>query len=213
MKTNLSYLLIIAALLVVILLQRECNNPKPCPPCIGKVDTVKTVDTVYVTVKAELKSKPKLKKKVPPVSIPDTLKPVDTTYNALAEKYTAVVKEYSTQNIYEDSITVDSVGYIILTDTVQYNKLQSRKGSAVLNIPHIKERVVVTEKVVQPAVRQLYIGGGISTSKYLTNTTAEVGLLYKTKRDNIYGTHVGMTVGGLVMYGFQTYWKIQLKKK
>ncbi len=212
MKTNLSYLLIIAVLLAIIVLQRECNNPTPCLPCTNQVDSVRTVDTVYVPVKVDVSSKPKIKKKKPSVSIPDSLKPVDTTYKALAEKYKSVVKEYATQNIYEDSINIDSVGYIILTDTVQYNKLQSRKGIAVLNMLHIKERVVVTERIVQPAVRQLYVGGGLNASQNASIIAGQGGVLYKTKHDHIYGITVGIVNTGQLFYGFQTYWKIRLKK-
>jgi hypothetical protein len=212
MKTNLSYLVLIAVLIAVIVLQRECSSPTPCPPCIGKIDTVIIRDTVWVPLKVTKKTKPKLKKSIPPVVIADTFKLPDTTYQSLANKYNQVVKEISTQNIYEDSIHIDSLGYITVTDTIQYNKLQNRTAVATLRVPHVTEKVYVKETLEPKPVRQLYIGGGISTSKYLTNTTAEAGLLFKTKRDNIYGGHIGMTVDGLVMYGFQTYWKIQLHK-
>ena len=60
MKTNLSYLVVIAALLVIIVLQRECSSPTPCPPCTGKIDTVRIIDTVWVPLKVTKKTKPKL---------------------------------------------------------------------------------------------------------------------------------------------------------
>jgi hypothetical protein len=212
MKTNLSYLVVIAALIAIIVLQRECSSPTPCPPCVGKIDTVRIIDTVWVPLTVKKKTKPKIKRSIPPVAIADTFNLKDTTYQSLAYKYVDVVKQLSTQNIYEDSIHIDSLGYITVTDTVQYNKLQNRTAVSNLRVPHVVEKVYVKERILEPKVRQLYIGGGISTSKYLTNTTAEAGLLFKTKRDNIYGGHIGMTVDGLVMYGFQTYWKIQLHK-
>lgn len=212
MKTNLSYLILVAVLIAVIVLQRECSSPAPCPPCPDHIDTVRIVDTVWVPLKIQKKTKPKIKKSIPPRVIADTFKLPDTTCQTLAKKYNEVVKEMSTQNIYEDSIHIDSLGYIMLTDTVQYNKLQNRKATANLRIPHTKETVYVTNRFTAKSVRQLYIGGGISTSQYLNNITAEAGLMLKTKRDNLYGAHIGMTSGGLVMYGFQTYWKIRLIK-
>lgn len=210
MKTNLSNLIVFAVLIAIIILQRECSNA-PCPPCETKTDTVRIVDTVWVPIKVEKKTKPKLKKSHATDSIPDRYKPVDTTCVAIKKKYEEVVKELTTQNIYEDSIQVDSLGYITIIDTVQYNYLQHRKAVANFKIPYIKENVYVTKRIVEPPVRQLYIGGGISTSRYLNYATVEAGLLYKNKKDQIYGAQVGITGNGILVFGFQTYWKIKLK--
>jgi hypothetical protein len=211
MKTNLSNLIVFAVLIAVIILQRECSS-SDCPPCTVKTDTIRIVDTVWVPLKIEKKSKPKLKKSHSSDSIPEAYKPVDTTCVALKEKYTELVKKITTQNIYEDSIHVDSLGYIMITDTVQHNELQNRRAVANFKIPYIKENVYITKRIVEPPVRQLYVGGGISTSRYLNYATAEAGVLFKNKRDQIYGAQVGVTGNGLLVFGFQTYWKISLKK-
>lgn len=211
MKTNLTNFIVFAVLIAIIVLQRECSSPE-CPPCTVKTDTIRVIDTVWVPLKVDTAYKPKKKKSVSSDSIPEAYKPVDTTCVALKDKYTELVKKMTTQNIYEDSIRIDSLGYITIIDTVQHNELQNRRAVANLKIPYIKENVYVTSRVVEPPVRQLYVGGGISTSKYITNTTAEAGLLLKTKKDHIYGAQVGITSNGLLMYGFQTYWKISLKK-
>lgn len=211
MKANLTNLIVFAVLIAIIILQRECSSSE-CPPCTVKTDTIRVIDTVWVPIKVDKKYKPKKKKSISSDSIPEAYKPVDTTCVALKEKYAELVKKMTTQNIYEDSIRIDSLGYITIIDTVQHNELQNRRAVANLKIPYITEKVYVTNRIVEPPVRQLYVGGGISTSKYITNTTAEAGLLLKTKKDHIYGAQVGITTNGLLMYGFQTYWKISLKK-
>jgi len=211
MKTNLTNLVIIAVLIVIIILQRECSSPE-CPPSTVKIDTVRIVDTVWVHIKDEKTYKPKKKKSIPPKKIADTLKLSDTTYQSLAYKYVELSRKLSTQNIYEDSIKVDSLGYITIIDTVQYNELQKRKAIVDFKIPYIKENVYITKRIVEPPTRQLYVGGGISTTTYLNNVTADVGVLFKTKQDHIYGTRVGVTSNGILTFGFQSYWKIRLKK-
>ena len=61
MKTNLSYLILVAVLIAIIILQRECSSPASCPPCSDHIDTVRIIDTVWVPLKIEKKTKPKTK--------------------------------------------------------------------------------------------------------------------------------------------------------
>ena len=210
MKSKLSVFIVIAALLAVIFLQRECGSPKPSSGSI-KRDTVRVVDTVYISAKVEKTSKPKVKKSIPG-KIPDSLKVTDTTYQTLLKKYEALVKAHVALNIYEDSVSLDSLGSLTIIDTLQFNLLGKRKILANLKVPKIIQKETIYETKIEPPKRQLYAGFGGQSSTSLTGATANIGLLYKTKKDNIYGTTVGINTSGQVLYGIQYYWKISLKK-
>ena len=195
-------------LIAIIFLQRECS-PKPIIEK-PKTKTVIQHDTTYITITKHVQAyTPKIKKKVIPKVIPDTLRP-DTSYNKLAKQFNKLVKQYVDENIYQDSIKVDSLGYITLIDTVQYNKLKSRSASFSLTIPHVIERITVTEYAAP--VRQLYVGGSILSNKDFNAYNAQVGALYKTKTDHMFGPVISFNTSGQMMYGFQMYWKIKLKK-
>ena len=211
MKFNTSLFIVIVALLAIIFFQRECESPS-VPTGSAKRDTVRVVDTVYIPAKVEKTSKPKVKKSIPG-NIPDSLKPVDTTYQALLSKYNKLVKAHVAQNIYEDSISLDSLGTLKVIDTLQFNLLGKRKIIADLKIPKIVEKVTITETLTAPPVRQVYVGFGIYAPQSIMGAGANTGLLYKTKKDNIYGLTVGVNTSGTVLYGVQYYWKISLKKK
>jgi hypothetical protein len=47
--------------------------------------------------------------------------------------------------------------------------------------------------------------------KALILNAAEVGLLYKNKKDQMYGAKAQVDFKGNVSYGVQTYWKLRLK--
>lgn len=209
MKTRLPYFILIAVLIAIIVLQRECSNPgsaagKP------KADTVRTVDTVYVPKIVEVNTKPKLKKSIPG-TLPQPFVPKDSSYATLKQQFDSLAKAYSTINIYQDSISLDTLGHIMVTDSVQYNLLKERKAVASLKIPKITEKVTIRE--YEQPVRQMYIGGGLSGSQSLTGVTADASLLYKTKKDHIYSISTGINTSGQLIYGFHTYWKISLRKK
>jgi hypothetical protein len=66
-------------------------------------------------------------------------------------------------------------------------------------------------KYAEPT-RQLYVGGGINNSSLTNFRSVEAGVLYKTKKDQIFGGKVNVNVDGSITYGVQSYWKIKMKK-
>jgi hypothetical protein len=127
------------------------------------------------------------------------------SYDSLLTKFNTLVKELTSRKFYRDSLQLDSIGYIVIKDTVQFNSLQKRSYDYSYKIPHITEKITITKYA--PAKSQLYIGGGFGANNL------QVGLLYKTKKDLMLGAYVSppLQQDGL-QYGFQTYWKIKLKK-
>lgn len=134
----------------------------------------------------------------------------DTSYPKLKAQYEALVKSYASKRVYRDSVKVGTYGHIEITDTVSENKLSKRTAKDNFKIPIVKETMTIT-KYAEPK-RQLYIGGGINLNSGPSVRSAEGGLLYKTKRDQIYGAKINVGVDGSITYGVNMYYKINLKK-
>lgn len=196
------YLTIIAVLFVVIILQRQCAPVSKVPK------SVVTIDTVYKHIKVtEIKEVPVYKtitKRLPG----DTIFVPDTNYYALQEQYIQLSKLYSNRNIYVDTIKLDSIGHIVVTDTLQYNRLRKRTCKYDYTIPVITK--IVTE---YKETRQLYMGIQLSAETNPINyTNAQLGLLYKDKHDRVFGVHGGISYNQKPFVGVSSYWLIKTNK-
>jgi hypothetical protein len=60
-----------------------------------------------------------------------------------------------------------------------------------------------------PPKGALFIGGGVIGTKQLELQTIQGGALYKTKKDKIFGLHIGLNNNSQVIYGLSSYWKIK----
>ena len=189
---------------VIIILQRACNSTtvieKPGTTTVHTDTSWKIKDTTIV-------------KKVPFLKRDTVYRPgdlvfiPDTSYEKLKLQFASLVKEYTVRNIYQDTFYLDSLGKIVLTDTVQYNKLQQRKFNLSYKIP------VVTNTIThyQAPSRQFYLGAGVSMTQTFQNPTVQVGLLYKTKKDHLFGAYT-LLQSPSPQIGLSSYWKISLKK-
>ena len=198
------YLAVIGVLVLIILLQRSCT-PK-CDTAIATTKKEIVYDTIWRdVVKVEYK---KLKVfSTDTTYLPsDTVFKADPSYDKLKIQYQLLVKNYAARNIYRDSLQLDTLGYIVLLDTLQYNKVQSRSYNYNYKLP------TVIGFVQTPPRRQLYIGGGISIDRSLGLSNLQAGLLYKTRKDQIFGLHTGVSQNLEPYLGGSMYWKIQLKK-
>lgn len=131
----------------------------------------------------------------------------DTNYARLKEQYMALLKLYLNKFVYKDSIKVGDYGYIAVLDTVKENKIVYRRTRDNFNIPVVKETKTITKYA--PPVRQLYVGGGVLVNNTIGIRGAEAGLLYKTKKDEIYNLSAGVDINGNVMYGLNYFYKLK----
>lgn len=202
---NKFYLGIIAVLIVIIFLQRACTPKCPTVTQVLPIyDTILKHDTSTIHKKVWLKFHDT-------TYIPgDTIYKVDTNCEITKSRFLRLVKAHTAKNIYQDTILVDTFGKIYIYDTVQFNRLGKRGIVKNYTIP------VYTKIIKVPAEpkRQLYVGGGLDGT-YINKTpminVAKAGLLYKNKKDQIYGATVGVSINGYLVYGLQSYWKIKLK--
>lgn len=197
---------IILVLLAVILLQRCGDGEKKpeLPPSIKR-------DTIWVVKDSLIFSKPRVIKTVEITSHDTIINHYipDTNYNRLLVQYQDVVKELLAKNIHSDSIRIDTNGYVKITDTVQKNLIIGRVTDVNIKYPIIKETITVHQK----PVNQLYIGGGLGADKTTLINQVRAGVMFKTKKDQFFGVHTGISTQGNVIYGVDSYWKISLKSK
>jgi hypothetical protein len=199
-KNNFFNLLVLALLGIIFL--QKCNQPvDPGVPTVIR-------DTTWVVKDSLIVSKPQLIKSIS-VESHDTIINnyiPDTNYARLADQYQKVVAELLAKNIHQDSIRIDSTGYVKVTDTVQKNVIVGRSTYVNVKHPIIKETVTIPPK----KVTQLYVGGVLQASPAINQ--AGVGALLKTRNDFLFGGSLSVNTYGNLQYGVGAYWKIKLKK-
>lgn len=196
--------LLILALLAIVILQR-CEAPKPVDgPTIIR-------DTTWVIKDSTVYSKPQVIKTIPIDVSRDTIinnYMPDTNYQKLVLQYQEVVNQLLTKNIQADSLKIDSIGYVHVLDTVQKNLIVGRSFKYNLVYPIIKETITLP-----PARKnQLYVGGEVEGSLTSLVSGINAGLLFKNKKDQIFGLKAGLTPQGQPNVGVSSFWKITLKK-
>lgn len=194
---------IIIILVIIILLERSCTGsttPNPADPIV-KIDTIwKTkIDTVVKTV---------TQTKIIHTKAPNTprFQPSDNI-DTCKTRFNKLLKDFITKRVYQDTIKMQGLGNIYITDTVFMNSLGKRIKILDYKIPTVEKTIT---KFADP-VRQLYIGGNLfgqpNSIQLLTP-----GLLYKTKKDHVYQLNLGINFNGSISYGVGVYYKIQLHK-
>lgn len=199
-KKNYLYL-IIGVLSFVILLQR-CTFDKP----ITSVPPTIKIDTMWVKHDSLIYSKPKVITVIK--GVPEVQYIPDTSYAKLVVQFKSLVDLCTAQNVYSDTLRIDSIGYINVLDTISKNRIKGRSFKYELKYP------VTTKTItIQPVAKtQLYIGGGLQGNQHNPINQISAGLLLKTKKDQIYGLYTGLDSDIKLQYGVQIYWKIKLKK-
>lgn len=197
---NKILVIVIAALLFIVAAQHKgCNTPEI------KADTVTLHDTTWLTHDSLIVKKLKVKE-----IIHDTLPPeyiADTNYPKLKAQYDALVIAHLAKKVYADTVKLDTLGYVTVADTVHKNELQNRSYKYNYKIPTVTVTTIITKQA--PPKGALFIGGGFTNTKQLELQTIQGGVLYKTKKDKIFGLHIGLNNNSQVIYGVSSYWKIK----
>jgi hypothetical protein len=130
----------------------------------------------------------------------------DTNYPILKLQYEALVSAFLAKNVYADTVKLDTLGYVAVADTVYKNELLNRSYKYNYKIPTITVTTTITKYA--PLKGSLFIGGGIAGNRNNLGVL-QGGLLYKSKKDKIFGLNIGINNNSQVIYGFQSYWKIK----
>ena len=184
---NISTLLVVV-LAALLFFQRGCSSTPPVEPkviteVVTKWDTVKVEQTEYV---------PQIIEKVV-INIDTFSTPIDTV---------SVLKDYYAKYFYTDTIQLDTLGSIIVNDTITRNLISFRDVQSNIFIP-----TTTITNTVYLYKREFY--GGVSvgaTNQAVQNINAE--LLYINKKRQSYGFGVGLNPQFQPVYTVRMYWKI-----
>jgi hypothetical protein len=207
MKLDFKTLAIIG-LIIVVVLMRMCDGDKTKKD-INKGDIVKVNgkkyevvdnkrDTIYIkrdTIVYKEGKTIKVKVEVP-------------KYIPLEVDTQLILMDYFTKRFYTDTLDLGKDSYVTIEDTVVENKIFARKFTS-----RITERIINdTLFLKEPAKRQIYLGlvGGFDRVNILNY--AGPSLLYKDKKDKIFGLGVGINNSKQISLQGSIYWKIKLKK-
>jgi hypothetical protein len=201
MKVNIAlFLCCLIAIFYAYTKHVQAGEAKPNDTLVVHDTTWKRYDSLIV------KKVPVLKEIVVEVASKPEMLP-DTNYATLKRQYMALLQLYLNKVVYSDTIRVGSYGYISVLDTVNQNKLASRKIKENYNIPEIKETKTITRYL--PPSRSVFVGGGINTSNSIGIRGIEAGILYKTKKESIFNIKAQIDLDGKPLYGFGYYTKIK----
>lgn len=206
-KQNLPYLIIVI-LLIIIFLQRSCNNTSPNPGPI--IDTSHHSGVSYITLHDTIKGKTiYLPGKTDTSWRHDTLYTPSSDYEELLKQYDELGNKYFRLNTYKTKFPIKKYGSITVYDSVVSNALVSTVAIDSLKIPEFHDTFTITKTIPDVPKRQLYIGGGLFTSKSDPLSAAQVGVIYKDKHDQVFS--LSIMYDGVLSYGVGYYWKIKLK--
>ena len=191
---------IIILLLITLLFISRCR-----PTIIDR--PIVTRDTVWITHTDTVHTRPKLVYTDPKVIIELKYLP-DTNYAKLHSQYQDLLILYFQKNIVKDTLTLDSLGKVYVTDTVSRNLISGRVYNYTIKYPKITETI----KLPPPSRNQLYIGGTLQGNLINPVNQISAGLILKNKKDQLYGISTGITIDGQMIIGVSSYWKIHIGK-
>ena len=207
MKSFLNLSKILIVILCGIILFQKCEKDKVDKRLI-KVDGKKyevikhEIDTVEVVKDTTIYKKGKdiYHDTIIYVQIPVD-RPIDTM---------SILKDFFAKNIYKDTLFLpDSLGYVVLNDTISENTIFGREFKA-----NVKQRTITEMTIVKELPKnQLYFGFNAGVDKVNLLNSVGTGLLFKTKSDKIYSANISLMGNNLTpSVGLGMYWKIKIKK-
>jgi hypothetical protein len=207
MKLDLKTLLIIV-LGAALLLTQMCSGGGDKPGDIIDVDGKKyellkhSVDTEYVPVEKIVTKRGKDIYHDTTIYVPLPLS-FDTM---------EMIRNYLSMNVFKDSLKLDdSLGFVVVSDTLQMNKIRTRVWESKIN----KIKITDTKIVKELPKNQVFIGFNTSINKVDFISSVGLSTTLKTKSDKLYNLNLGLmgSSNGMTPYiGGGLQWKIRLKK-
>ena len=180
--------LLIVVLVVLLFLQRSCSStpvaePEVITETVTKWDTVSIVKTEYV---------PRWKTRIE--TIHDTIpSSIDTV---------AILKDYYAKYFYTDTIHIDTLGSIVINDTITRNLISMRDVQSNIFIP-----TTTITNTIYLYKHEFYGGFSVgATNQAVQNINGE--FLYVNKKRDAYGFGVGLNPQWQPVYTVRMYWKI-----
>ena len=180
--------LLVVVLAALLFLQRGCSSTSPVEPeviteVVTQWDTIRVAEKEYV---------PKYIRKTV-VEIDTFSVPIDTI---------SILKDYYAKYFYTDTIKIDTLGTIVINDTVTRNLISMRDVQSNIFIP-----TTTVTNTVYLFKHEFFSGISVgTTNQELQNINGE--LLYINKKRNAYGFGVGVDQNFQPIFTGRLYWKI-----
>jgi hypothetical protein len=184
---NIQTLLIIV-LVAIIIFMRSCPKSSNLSPKTIVNTTIEYIPVIETIPEYIPQWREKLEIRVDTFQIP-----IDTT---------AILIDYYSKYFYKDTLKVDTLGYVIINDTITQNKILSRVVVNNFNIPKI-----TIEKTTYINNREFYLGVGLQGTKEQLNYVGSE-LLFRTRNSQIYGIGIGMDNNFQPTLKGGIYWKL-----
>jgi hypothetical protein len=119
-----------------------------------------------------------------------------------------ILKDYFARRFYVDTLDLGEKSFVIVKDTITENKILSRVFES-----SITERIINdTLFLVEPPKRQMFVGFQMGFDKKDIFNYGGLNLLYKDKKDKIFGLGLGINSNSQPTIMGSMNWKIKLKK-
>jgi hypothetical protein len=114
----------------------------------------------------------------------------------------SILKDYYAKYHYTDTLTLDTLGFLVLNDTISQNSILSRSFTSDISIP----TTTITKEIFLKK-REFFWGLGVNGG---TSQLDYVGgeFMFKNKQRNMYGIGVGVNQDLQPTISGRMYWKI-----
>lgn len=177
-----------------------------------KIDTVWSVRDTFIYVN------PKFTGELGPSPTPENMVPSED-YELLKAQYVDLLNKFLMRKRFVDTAYYDS-SFVAVEDMVGSNDLMSRRYDFHVKYPRIKETNTITNTTTNTVTntitkhpRQVLVGGGINGFSNRLINDVEIGILYKDRKDKLFGITGRMDMDGQPYLGFKMYTVIRLRKK
>jgi hypothetical protein len=198
LKTPFKDILIEAGIVLILVLLLFHMVPRLFPSPQEPQVITKT-ETVYDTIKIEkIVYQPQWYDRI--ITNIDTIIETDTVFRDIDTL--EVLKDYYAKYIYQDTIKLDTLGYLVILDTITENKIFSRETSSNILIP---TTTITNTEILNE--REFYAGiSAAVVPTQLNSVGAE--FLYRSKNYHAYGIGLGVNQNLEPILSARLYWRI-----
>ena len=195
-------LVIIVVLIIIIILQQQCSGPSTGLNLFNK--NLKQPTPIEGTVITKIETKWDTIKIDSLIYVPKWRTHTITEYDTIpANIHTlSILKDYYTKYFYTDALDLDTLGNIVINDTISQNLITSRKI-----IPNIYIPTTTIERDSLISKNEFYYGFGLAGNKQQFNYIGGE-LLWRSKRKKVIGLGVGINQNLQPVLTGRLFWKI-----
>jgi predicted small secreted protein len=195
-------LVIIVVLIIIIILQQQCSGPSTGLNLFNK--NLKQPTPIEGTVITKIETKWDTIKIDSLIYVPKWRTHIITEYDTIPANIDtlSILKDYYTKYFYTDTLDLDTLGNIVINDTISQNLITSRKI-----IPNIYIPTTTIERDSLISKNEFYYGFGLAGNKQQFNYIGGE-LLWRSKRKKVIGLGVGINQNLQPVLTGRLFWKI-----